>query len=373
MKNRSLRWLAVSFFCLAFSAGATAQSWEVLTSGIDTNLRGVSAAVDAHGDPVVWAAGSFGAVILSNDQGRQWKRLTVAGGEDLDFRGVAAFSDSTAYVMSSGEGTKSRIYKTTDGGTTWKLQYSGERKEFFLDAIRCLSAVECYALGDPMDGRFVLLRTEDGEHWEKLTADGLQALPQEGAFAASNSCLSVERDTGIYFVTGGPAARTFHSSDKGKTWTVTNLPIAQGNPSSGAFSVAVDGKTIVVVGGDYRDPKRSGENAAAYSEDGGMTWNRSAGPPAGFRSAVGSIDGRRFVTVGTSGSEFSGDNGAHWITAGPVSLNAVSVLDVLSVWGAGANGTVAKFDHPTRYEISIGKNAESRDGGSHGETASVAW
>jgi len=42
---------------------------------------------------------------------------------------------------------------------------------------------------------------------------------------------------------------------------------------------------MVVVGGDYRDPKRSGENAA-YSSDGGMRWNRPAGPPGGFRSAV---------------------------------------------------------------------------------------
>jgi len=276
MKNPSFRWFAVSFLGLATSACAAAQSWEVLASGIDTNLRAVSAAEDAHGDAVVWASGSHGVVIASNDQGKHWKRLTVAGGEGLDFRGVAAFSDSTAYIMSSGEGTASRIYKTMDGGTTWKLQYSDARKQFFLDAIECLSAVECYALGDPVDGRFVLLRTEDGEHWERLSAAGLQALPQEGAFAASNSCLSVDHNAGIYFVTGGTAARLFHSSDEGKTWTVTNIPIAKGNVSSGAFSVAVDGATIVVVGGDYRDPKRSAENAA-YSSDGGMTWNRPGG------------------------------------------------------------------------------------------------
>src|SRR5262249_7606995 len=163
-----------------------AQNWELAASGTDSNLRAVSVAGNGHGSAAVWVSGSKGAVMVSSDQGKRWKKLTVSsgenlGGEILDFRGVVAFSESTAYVMSSGEVAKSRIYKTTDGGATWKLEYTNDRKEFFLDAIQCRSERDCYALGDPMDGRFVLLRTRDGEHWERLIAEGLQALPQEGA------------------------------------------------------------------------------------------------------------------------------------------------------------------------------------------------
>lgn len=345
MRNRPIRWLVLVLPCLAWPTCAIAQSWKIVTSGIDTNLRGVGLADPGHGTAVVWASGSQGVVIVSNDEGKQRKRLTVPNGETLDFRGVVAFSGSTAYLMSSGEGTRSRIYKTTDGGTTWKLQYSDERKEFFLDAIRCLSETDCYALGDPMDGKFVLLRTTDGEHWERLTSDGLEALPQEGAFAASNSCLNVDRNTGIHFVTGGPAARMFHSSDQGKTWRVTHIPIAKGNASSGAFSVAVDGKTVVIVGGDYRDPQESAGNVV-YSTDGGVNWSRPAASPNGFRSAVASVDGPRFVTVGTSGSEFSDDNGIHWKPAGAVNLNAAQVRGVSGIWAVGPNGTVAKFNYP---------------------------
>src|SRR5215475_7159636 len=177
MRNSSFRRFLLLALSVSLSACANGQSWTMVTSGSDTNLRGVSVADDGKGGSSVWVSGSKGVVMVSNDEGKQWKRLTVRGGEGLDFRGVAAFSGSTAYVMSSGEGAKSRIYKTTDGGMTWKLQYSDERKEFFLDAIKCLSETECYALGDPMDGKFVLLRTRDGGHWERLTAEGLQALP----------------------------------------------------------------------------------------------------------------------------------------------------------------------------------------------------
>src|SRR5260370_20080730 len=115
-----------------FAMPSEAQWWKVQTSGLDSNLRGVSAAYapDEKGVPVpvVWASGSNGVILRSLDLGKTWKRLHVAGGDALDFRGIVAFNVSTAYVMSSGEGEKSRLYKTTDRGETWKLQYTDKRK-----------------------------------------------------------------------------------------------------------------------------------------------------------------------------------------------------------------------------------------------------
>src|SRR5437016_13699454 len=118
---------------------ADAKWWKVQASGIDTNLRGVSVAEtpDAKGVPVpvVWASGSNGVILKSVDEGKTWKRLPVNGGAALDFRGIVAFSEKVAYLMCSGEGEKSRIYKTTDSGETWKLQYTYKRKVFFLDTM----------------------------------------------------------------------------------------------------------------------------------------------------------------------------------------------------------------------------------------------
>jgi photosystem II stability/assembly factor-like uncharacterized protein len=226
-------------FSLFFGVSVQAQWWKVQTSGLDTNLRGVSVARVSHAKGnfalAVWASGSNGVILKSTDKGKTWQRLHVTGGEALDFRGIIAFNASTAYVMPSGEGEKSGIYKTTDGGETWTLQYTDKRKEFFLDSISCLSETHCFALSDPINGRFLVLNTTDGQHWNPLPSSKMPAsLPNEGAFAASNTCLLLSGDE-IFFGTGGPAARRPASSalltrdapgplQKHQSLTATHLP-----------------------------------------------------------------------------------------------------------------------------------------------------
>lgn len=294
---------------LSFLTGSTAhgQWWIVQTSGIDTNLRAVSASnvpderVPAA-KPVVWVSGSNGAILRSEDEGKSWKRLHVPGGDSLDFRGIAAFNADIAYVISIGTGDKSRIYKTTDGGANWKLQFSGPRKETFLDAISCDSKDACVVLGDPTDGKFLLMSTEDGEHWKELPGDKMPAaLPNEGAFAASNSSLCVEDDD-IYFGTGGAAsARVFHSHDRGESWTAVDTPVEAGNASSGIFSLECKGGRILyAVGGDYKDPTRAFHSAAffqdpSYPPGQRRGWRLSTQQPGGLpfgRSSSGWGSGR---------------------------------------------------------------------------------
>src|ERR1700739_4785391 len=100
---------------LLLGAPAEAQ-WQVIASGLDSNLRGLSVARSRgeKGSPTraVWASGSHGVILQSLDRGESWRRLGVPGGEELDFRGIVAFGASLVYVISSGEGSKSAIYKT---------------------------------------------------------------------------------------------------------------------------------------------------------------------------------------------------------------------------------------------------------------------
>lgn len=335
---------------------AQAKWWEIQTSGVDTNLRSVSAIFGEWASLVriVWASGSNGVILQSLDKGKTWNRLHVTAGDTLDFRGIVAFSDKTAYLMSSGEGEKSRIYKTTDGGKTWKLQYSDKRKEFFLDSIACLSEKECFALGDPINSKFLLLKTSDGEHWNPLpTEDMPAALPGEGAFAASNSCLLLSGGA-IFFGTGGPAARVFRSLDSGRTWTVTETPIAHGNASSGIFSIAHgEEKEIVVVGGDYKAPSKS-TAVAAYSLDGGQTWQLPEHQPGGFRSAVAcDEDGAACVAIGPNGEDVSVSKvtAAYWKPIDSLNLNAMAIFNSDVGWAVGPNGTVARYiEHVTVWK-----------------------
>jgi photosystem II stability/assembly factor-like uncharacterized protein len=323
--------------------------WAVQESGVDSNLRGVCVVGETSAEErvTIWAGGSQGAVVRSTDSGKSWRRLRIPGAETLDFRGVQAFDAKTAYVMSSGEGAQSRIYKTADGGEHWKLQYQGGQKEFFLDALICNDERHCAALSDPVDGKFVVLANLDGEHWAELPRENMPAaLPKEGAFAASNSSLCLEGKD-IHFGTGGPAARVFASHDFGQTWSAVETPIVSGNASSGIFSLFCDERTIVAAGGDYQDPGRAYKNAAV-SKDGGKTWELAAQPPGGYRSAVGKYNGG-FVAVGPTGAETSVD-GLHWNSIGKMNFNAYAFPFPGSAgWAVGPHGSVARFVDQTKY------------------------
>jgi photosystem II stability/assembly factor-like uncharacterized protein len=281
-------------------------------------------------------------ILRSTDEGKTWKQLAVAGGGDRDFRDIEAFDADMAYLMSSGDGDKSRIYKTTDGGKTWKLQYSDTRPGFFLDSLACDSKTHCVALSDPVDGKFLVLSTGDGEHWQELPRDNMPAaLPLEGAFAASGTAIALCH-AGIYFGTGGPQARIFHSADSGQSWTAVETPLSSGNASSGVFSIACEGlDALVAVGGDYQEPG-SASRVAIYSNDAGQTWQLSVQQPGGYRSAVGSFSFSDFAAVGPNGTDVSHDGGLHWRHTDHLNLNAVSFAGTEG-WAVGPQGTVARF------------------------------
>jgi photosystem II stability/assembly factor-like uncharacterized protein len=331
--------------------------WSVQTSGTDSNLRGVSVVYDTTKDRgmhyIIWASGSDGAILRSANDGKTWTQLHVPGGGDLDFRDIEAFDANTAYVMSSGDGEKSRIYKTNDGGQTWTLQYSDKRKAFFLDSLACVSEKLCFALSDPVDGKFLVLHTNDGEHWSELPHDNMpSALPREGAFAASGTSIALCEHVNIYFGTGGGGvARVFRSQDRGLSWKTFETPIVAGNASSGIFSIACDGSNIVAVGGDYREPNMA-KSVAAYSRDDGETWHLAEQQPGGYRSAVATFSGD-FVTVGTNGTDIhqnAGKEEMRWQHTDRLNLNAIA-FDGNQAWAVGPKGSVARFHCHYQYEV----------------------
>jgi photosystem II stability/assembly factor-like uncharacterized protein len=269
---------------------------------------------------------------------------TVPGADKLDFRDVEAFGESTAYLLSAGPGGDSRIYKTTDGGKTWATQWQNPDPAGFFDALAFWDEKTGLALGDPVKGRFQLVATDDGgAHWNPIPAKDLpSALPDEGAFAASGTCLIVRGEKDAWFVTGGAkVARVFHSTDRGRTWTATETPVKAGIASAGIFSIAFrDKEHGMIVGGDYR--KADGTDAtAAVTTDGGKTWKLIASPLP-YRSAVAWAKDR-WVVVGTSGSSVSLDGGKTWKDLDRESYNAVAFAPSGEGWAVGPKGRIAKL------------------------------
>lgn len=324
---------------LGFGAARADDAWQRQTINTDADFRGLCA-VNSN---VAWVSGTKGTFGRTADGGKTWSVGTVPDTEKLDFRDVEAFGETTAYLMSIGAGPASRIYKTTDGGKTWTLQFQNADPDAFYDAMAFWDDKNGLALSDPVRGQFQLLATSDGgASWKLVPAkDRPAALPNEGAFAASGSCLVTHGERDVWFATGGAkAARVFHSGDRGRTWTVTETPILAGADSAGIFSLAFrDGKQGMIVGGDYRKPNDTGATAA-MTADGGKTWT-PIDKPFPFRSGVAWAKDR-WVAVGTSGSDQSTD-GVTWKALDRENYNSVAFTATGDGWAVGPNGRVAKF------------------------------
>ena len=340
--------VGMALLAVSLSGGSSRGQWTTQVDGTRARFRGLCV-VDSR---VVWASGTGGTVLRTTDGGRAWQPRPIPGTQDLDFRDIQAVDERTAYVLSIGEGEKSRVYKTTDGVTTWSLSYLNQDPKGFLDAIAFRDADHGLAFGDPVDGRFVVRTTEDGGRtWNSVPPEGMPpALPGEGAFAASGTCLVVVGDGRGWFGTGGArVARVFRSADRGRTWTAHETPVRAGSPSAGLFSLAFgdDGRGIAV-GGDYKEPGRA-ELVAALTADEGRTWRRPAGrQPGGYRSAVAIVPGtrgRNLVAVGPTGTDASTDGGESWQPLGTTGFNAVGFAAPGAGWAAG-EGLIARFEGP---------------------------
>jgi photosystem II stability/assembly factor-like uncharacterized protein len=306
-----------------------AATWLVQHSGTTASLRGVSAISPRE----AWAGGTGGTYLHTTDGGATWTVSQVPDAGTLDFRDVEAIDAKTVYLMSAGPGSKSRIYKGTE------LLFTNPDDTGFFDAIAFWDARRGLVAGDAVGGSLTVITTDDGgRRWERRSLP--PALPNEGAFAASGTCLIASGKQDAWIVSS--AARVYHSTDSGRTWTVTTAPIRHDGPSAGAFSIAFSDATHgVIVGGDYDKPEAAEGNVAVTS-DSGRTWMRASGaPPKGFRSAVAYMPDRRlWIAVGTSGTDVSSDNGNSWTSIDTAAYNALSLP-----FAVGPKGAVARLVH----------------------------
>lgn len=269
------------------------------------SIRGLSVV----SDNIVWASGTGGMVGRSLDGGNTWEWHQIKACDSCDWRSLYAFNDRKAVVINAGE--PAHVFLTEDGGASWKQVYFNATPGIFFDAVAFYNDQEGMALGDPLQQHFAVLRTHDGGHTWQMDAPAVSpaAAAGESIFAASGTSL-IARNGLTLFVTGGTVARLHALS--GDHWSSSTLPLLQGQPSTGAFSVAfLDNHTGIVVGGDYRNDTLRRQNCL-LTRDGGRTWTSPHTTPGGFKSAVTWLSARILVTTGTSGTDISLNGGKDW-------------------------------------------------------------
>lgn len=337
---------AVVLIILSFTANA---QWQKQTVDTKASLRGLSVV----NEKIVWASGTGGTFLRTIDGGKSWKVGKVPGAEKLDFRDVEAFDAEKAYLLSIGNGESSRIYKTADGGATWNLQFKNTNPKAFFDAFAFWDKTHGIAMSDPVDGRYVLIATTDGENWKPLSDGKMPNVKTgEAAFAASGTCILTTGKNDVYLVSGGQAARVFRSENRGLSWTVSDTPIVSGTAGSGIFSIAMfDSKSGAIVGGNYEKPNEINNNLA-FTSDGGKSWILEKGL-SGYRSGIIYVNSRLLFAVGSSGSDISIDGGKTWRNLDKENYNSVAAKGSKAVWAVGAGGLVSKFKIIKQFRLKL--------------------
>jgi hypothetical protein len=312
-----------------------AQTVKVLTSGTKTSLRGLSVV----SNKVVWASGSNGMVARSIDAGETWQWSKVKGFEKTDFRDIEAFDAKTAIIM--GIDTPAYILKTIDAGETWKIVYQNNTKGMFLDAMDFANSKIGIVVGDPINGRFFIARTNDaGNTWQEDTFDKRPVADSgEACFASSGTNIRVNTKAKYFLVSGGLSSHFFKNNIK------FDLPILQGKESTGANSIAFkNSKNFVVVGGDFSSKDSTNKNCY-ITKDGGRSWQIPQKYPSGYRSCIEYFYGNIWITCGLNGVDISIDNGFHFNQIAKESFHVCRIVKLgKTVYFAGSNGKIGKYN-----------------------------
>ena len=356
MLNRALVVLASAVFAFA-SLGFTESVHQPKLTPQNSGTTNGLIAVSPVNSRVVWASGRAGTFVKTTNGGKTWTVGVVPGAEVLQFRDVQGVSEKVAYMMSIGDNTTDfRIYKTTDGGATWALQFQNALDGAFYDCMAFWTPQRGIAHSDSVNGVFPDLRIKNGKVWRDISAKMPPALAGEFSFSSSGTCVATQGERNAWIATGGASvARILATRDGGDTWNAYDTPIVS-SPSAGGFTVDFRDAWHGIVGGGDLDPSDPNMAGTAVSDDGGKTWALTNAAPV-----TGAIFGLSYVRRGDEGE---GDDGGHAVVVtansggaawtpnegktwyslpGVTGYWAVAFASPKAGWLVGVNGTILKI------------------------------
>jgi photosystem II stability/assembly factor-like uncharacterized protein len=352
MLNRSLVMLLIATPIAALGAQGPSKSTEPTLTPQNSGTTNGLIAVSPVNPQVVWASGRAGTFVVTTDGGNTWRAGVVPGAETLQFRDVEGVSAKVAYLQSIGNNpTDFRIYKTTDGGASWTMQFQNQNPAAFYDCFAFWTPNRGISHSDSVNGVFPDLRITDGVNWLDISANMPPALPGEGSFAASGTCVATRGGQTAWIATGASTtARVLATRDGGDTWEAYDTPLVS-SPSAGAFTVAFRDPWNGIVGGGDLDPSFPNNAATATSSDGGATWTLTNPPPVtgaifGLAYAQGAGSGSRTVviTANAGGAAWTPDEGNSWFNLpGVTGYWAVAFASPKAGWLVGTNGRILKI------------------------------
>lgn len=298
----------------------------------------------------IWAGGTKGTYIHSNDNGDTWEIKQVPGAENLDFRDLVILNKKEIILMSAGISEKgaAKLYRTRDGGKTWAIIFDIKEPKFFFDAITWdYKKGIGFLLSDPINHQFVIFKIiNHGTKIEQLQLNSFPLLqPREAAFAASGtSMLWINNQLNI-ISGGGNKARIFQSTNTEEltSWNITYNEMPA-DTSSGFFTIGAKNKNhFWVAGGNYLK-LNSSEIPILESKNGGKNWKPlDTQIPKNYYIEKIIWSRPYWVTTGPAGSSAYNSRLKKWVNLSESHYHNI-IATQQKIIGVGAKGQVGYLD-----------------------------
>ncbi len=326
--------LLLTSFALV-SMMSQAQSWvpQATKNPVNTGIDEIKI-VDAN---VVWtfaygpSSTDYPKIISkTTNGGATWVSSTITNiGSNALISDIAAVDANTAWVITASTGAAgtnpNRIWKTTNGGTSWTQQTSGFNNASFGNQIYFWDANNGWACGDPVaDGKFEMYKTSNGGTTWTAVAGRPDA---QGEY----SYVGLKEVVGDHIWFGTDRGKILHSADRGESWESNPSPVidfggvtTSGSSGSMTFKDANNGLLIAVDGAGNVNTT----TATLYkTSDGGANWEPVETTGPWYFGDITYVPGTENTYVSTGdnggttanprpqwlGSSYSTDGGLTWI------------------------------------------------------------
>ena len=257
----------------------------------------------------------------SDDAGRSWKHIGLTDTRHIAKIVIHPKNPDIVWVSAIGHlfgpSSERGVYKTTDGGKTWKNVLFSDNKSGSIDitmepgnpsvlyASTWTVSRTPYSLESGGSGSALWKSTDGGETWQKL--NNKKGFP--GNTVLGNICLAVSASSPevVYALVESEKGGLLRSNDYGESWT--NVSVDPNIRQRAWYFSRI-----------YVDPKNAdiiyALNVSMYrSTDAGKTWKEIATQHGDHHWLwIDPEDGNRMIVADDGGAQISFDGGTNWST-----------------------------------------------------------
>ncbi|MCW9098596.1 MAG: T9SS type A sorting domain-containing protein [Ignavibacteriaceae bacterium] len=299
--------------------------WTTQISGETSNIL----CVDIVDTLYAWAGTNDGKALRTTDGGVTWQPCSGSPGGEVT--SISALDDSKAIVIVNEAGS-TKIRRTVAFGISWSTVYEDNSAGAHLNSITMLDESNGYAVGDPVSGQWVILKTTDGgTNWISASS-----LSQNGSEKGINNSMKWLDDQIGWF--GTDNSSVYRTTNGGTNWFFGTTTFQSNNAV--AFT---DNFTGVTAGTEIN-----------WTTDGGASWFLKSEQIPGEIVSVGSpdqIEGKYFFVSG--GDVYKTDNSGDSYVLNYSQIDNLLFIDVevvrvdennwIIAYAVGENGTIAKY------------------------------